>query len=229
LTDMSRRLAEVRGCRLCEASLPLGPKPILQYHPKARILIAGQAPGRRAHDSGIPFSDASGERLRGWLGVDRETFYDPKRIAILPMGFCYPGRGRAGDLPPRPECAEAWRKRLLSGLKQVRLTLVIGRYAVDWHLPDAVGRPLTEVIAGWERYWPKVLPMPHPSPRNQRWLRNNPWFEESVLPRLRKTIRELTDTSADSGGTAGGAPPPAAAPAPTCAASPRRSRTCPAG
>lgn len=193
---MSIRLDQVRSCRLCEAILPLGPKPILQYHSKARILIAGQTPGRRAHDSGIPFNDASGERLRNWLGVDQETFYDPRRIAILPMGFCYPGSGRAGDLPPRPECAEAWRKRLLSGLRHIQLTLVIGRYAVDWHLPDTAGRSLTEVIAEWERHWPKVLPMPHPSPRNQRWLRDNPWFEELVLPRLRIKFRELTDISA---------------------------------
>jgi uracil-DNA glycosylase len=185
------RLAEVRACRLCEADLPLGPKPILQWHPHARILIAGQAPGRRAHDSGVPFSDASGKRLRDWLGVDADTFYDPRRIALVPMGFCYPGSGRGGDLPPRPECAATWRKGLLRGLKQVQLTLLIGRYAVDWHLPGSAGRPLTELVADWEEHWPKVLPMPHPSPRNQRWLRDNPWFGERVLPRLKARVAQL--------------------------------------
>jgi len=187
----SMRLAEVRACRLCEAHLPLGSKPILQWHADARILIAGQAPGRRAHDSGIPFSDVSGERLRDWLGVDAKTFYDARRIALLPMGFCYPGSARGGDLPPRPECAQAWRTQLLRGLKRVELTLVIGRYAVDWHLPDAAGRSLTAVVAEWESHWPLILPMPHPSPRNQRWLRDNPWFSKQVLPMLKVRVAEL--------------------------------------
>jgi uracil-DNA glycosylase len=186
-----KRLAEVRACRLCEASLPLAPKPILQWHPDARILIAAQAPGRRAHDKGLPFSDPSGVRLRDWLGVDAQTFYDPRRIALVPMGFCYPGSGRNGDLPPRPECAKAWRAQLLSSLKRIKLTLVIGRYAADWHLPDAAKRPLTEVIAAWESHWPGVLPMPHPSPRNQRWLRDNPWFAERVLPLLKARVAQL--------------------------------------
>lgn len=184
-------LSEIRGCRLCEPGLPLGPRPILQWHPDARILIASQAPGRRAHDSGVPFSDASGERLRDWLGVDADTFYDQRRFAILPMGFCYPGSGRSGDLPPRPECAPAWRRRLLAGLENLQLTLAIGRYAIDWHLPDAARKSLTEVVAGWERDWPNVLPMPHPSPRNQRWLRDHPWFAERVLPRLKLRVAEL--------------------------------------
>lgn len=184
-------LSEIRGCRLCEPGLPLGPRPILQWHPDARILIASQAPGRRAHDNGVPFSDASGERLRDWLGVDADTFYDQRRFAILPMGFCYPGSGRSGDLPPRPECAAAWRQRLLAGLKNLQLTLAIGRYAIDWHLPNATGKSLTEVVAGWERDWPNILPMPHPSPRNQRWLRDHPWFGEQVLPRLKSRVAEL--------------------------------------
>lgn len=186
------RLAEVRACRLCEPHLPLGPKPLLQAHRDARILIAGQAPGRRAHETGVPFSDASGDRLREWLGVDAQTFYDPRRIAILPMGFCYPGSGPAGDLPPRPECAAAWRQQLLHGLKNLRLTLVIGRYAADWHLPHTRGKPLTAIVAEWQRHWPAVLPMPHPSPRNQRWLRENPWFADDVLPLLRARVAQLT-------------------------------------
>lgn len=184
-------LSEIRGCRLCEPGLPQDPRPILQWHPDARILIASQAPGRRAHDSGVPFSDASGERLRDWFGVDADTFYDQRRFAILPMGFCYPGSGRSGDLPPRPECAPAWRRRLLAGLGNLQLTLAIGRYAIDWHLPDAARKSLAEVVAGWERDWPNVLPMPHPSPRNQRWLRDHPWFAEQVLPRLKSRVAEL--------------------------------------
>lgn len=192
------RIADVRACRLCEAHLPLGPRPILQWHPGARILIAGQAPGRRAHESGIPFSDASGDRLRDWLGVDKATFYDPRRIAILPMGFCYPGSSQTGDLPPRPECAATWRRRLLAGLKDIQLTLVIGRYAADWHLPDSAGQPLTEIVSAWQQHWPEILPMPHPSPRNQRWLRENPWFARDVLPRLRTRVAKLLKDAAES-------------------------------
>lgn len=186
------RVAEIRACRLCEGNLPLGPRPILQIHREARILIAGQAPGRRAHESGIPFSDPSGDRLREWLGVSADTFYDRRKFAIVPMGFCYPGSSRGGDLPPRPECATTWRDRVLRDLRKVELTLVIGRYAVDWHLPNSVGKSMSHVVAGWECFWPKVLAMPHPSPRNQRWLRDNPWFTELVLPRLKKRVTELT-------------------------------------
>lgn len=190
------RVSEVRACRLCEPHLPLGPRPILQWHRDARILIAGQAPGRRAHESGIPFTDPSGDRLRKWLGVDDATFYDARKIAILPMGFCYPGTGRSGDLPPRPECAAAWRQPLLDGLKHLELTLVIGRYATDWHLPECSGRPLSDVVADWKLYWPKILPMPHPSPRNQRWLRERPWFERRVLPALKARVATLLKSEA---------------------------------
>ncbi|MGB8538024.1 MAG: uracil-DNA glycosylase family protein [Acidobacteriaceae bacterium] len=184
-------LRDVRACRLCEPHLPLGAAPVLQVGAQARILIAGQAPGRRAHESGVPFSDASGDRLRDWLGVDSETFYDSKKIAILPMGFCYPGSGPGGDAPPRPECAAAWRLRLLAQLRKVELTLVIGRYAADWHIAGAAGKRMVDIVADWERYWPRLLPAPHPSPRNQRWLRDNPWFTDHVVPLLRKRVREL--------------------------------------
>jgi uracil-DNA glycosylase len=185
------RVDDIRACRLCETELPLGPRPIFQFHPKARILIAGQAPGRRAHESGIPFSDPSGDRLREWLGIDKHTFYDSRKIAILPMGFCYPGSSKGGDLPPLPRCAATWRERLLGQLKNVELTLVIGRYAVDWHIPDSAGQRMTDVVAQWEHHWPSMLVMPHPSPRNQRWLRDNPWFAERLLPRLKKRVAEL--------------------------------------
>jgi uracil-DNA glycosylase len=168
----------------------LGPRPVLQMHTDARILIAGQAPGRRVHESGVPFDDPSGDRLREWLGVDRATFYDPRHFAILPMGFCYPGTGRGGDLPPRSECAPAWRAPLLAGLRDLRLTLVIGRYAQAYHLPQAAGG-VTEVVRAWRSFLPDHLPLPHPSPRNQMWVSRNPWFVKDVLPELRSRVRHV--------------------------------------
>lgn len=183
-------LKDVRACTAC-AGLPLGPRPIVQLHPKARILIAGQAPGVRAHNAGVPFDDPSGNRLRDWMGIDRETFYDASRIAILPMGFCYPGIGQGGDLPPRPLCAETWRDRLLGELQKIELTLVIGAYALDWHLPEASGGNVTTLVQEWRKYWPKLLPLPHPSPRNNRWLKTTPWFEAEVLPQLKKQVAKL--------------------------------------
>jgi len=187
MTSFLSLLTEVRACTICDAHLPLGPRPVLQLHPKARILIVGQGPGRKVHESGIPFDDASGNRLRKWLGVTREVFYDPKQLAILPMGFCYPGTGKTGDLPPRPECAPAWRERLLRSLRNLELTLVIGQYAQAYHLADARSL-LTENVRGWREYWPGTVPLPHPSPRNNIWLRRNPWFEAELLPVLRKRI-----------------------------------------
>jgi uracil-DNA glycosylase len=184
-------LAEVRGCQICAAHLPLGPRPVLQLDPRARVLIAGQAPGRRVHETGVPFQDASGERLRAWMGIDDAVFYDASRIAILPMGFCFPGTGRSGDLPPRPECAEAWRRKLLAYLPELELTLVIGSYAQEYHLAGAQKPTLTETVEAWREFWPARLPLPHPSPRNNLWLRRNPWFESDVLPRLRKRVDAL--------------------------------------
>jgi uracil-DNA glycosylase len=184
-------LAEVRGCQLCAAHLPLGARPVLQLDPRARVLIAGQAPGRRVHESGVPFQDASGVRLREWMGIDETIFYDASRIAILPMGFCYPGSGRSGDLPPRPECAETWRRKLLGCLPDLQLTLVIGSYAHAHHLGDAQKPTLTETVQAWREFWPAQLPLPHPSPRNNIWLRKNPWFASDVLPRLRERVGAL--------------------------------------
>jgi uracil-DNA glycosylase len=183
-------LTAVGGCHVCYG-LPLGPNPILQFHPQAKLLIAGQAPGRITHGKGIPFDDPSGDRLRNWLGIDRETFYDPQKIAILPMGFCFPGTGKSGDLPPRPECAEQWREQLLAQLPNIELSLLIGRYALDWHLPEQQKLPITAIVADWKSYWPTRLPLPHPSPRNNRWLKNNPWFEAEVIPTLQQRVAGL--------------------------------------
>lgn len=191
-------LTQVRACTLCAPYLPLGPRPVLQAHASARILIASQAPGRKVHLSGIPFDDASGERLRDWLGLSRETFYDPRQVAILPMGFCFPGTGRSGDLPPRPECAPAWRDALLARLPAIEFTLAIGRYAQAWHLP-AGGKPLTEVVRDWRAQWPHAVALPHPSPRNNVWLARNPWFERELVPRLQARVRQVLDASAPPG------------------------------
>ena len=182
---------QVRACTACAAHLPAGPRPVLQVHGKARILIAGQAPGRKVHESGVPFDDASGERLRLWMGVTTEQFYDATRIAILPMGFCYPGTGRSGDLPPRSECAPLWRQALLDQMPDIELTLVIGEYAQRWHLPDAASAKVTQTVADWRRHWPRVLPMPHPSPRNNIWLKLNPWFVADVVPALQVRVAAL--------------------------------------
>ncbi len=193
----SELMDSVRQCRICEPLLPLGPRPVLQLDPGARILIAGQAPGRQVHTTGVPFDDASGDRLRDWLGVSRDTFYDPTKVAILPMGFCYPGTGKSGDLPPRPECAETWRHQLFQQLGQLRLTLVIGQYAHTWHLPEKK-KNLTETVRAWREYGPHVIPLPHPSPRNNIWLKKNPWFGKLLLPDLRRSVREALGRSRGS-------------------------------
>ena len=185
-------LYEVRSCTLCSEHLPLGPRPVLQLHPDAKILVAGQAPGRKVHESGVPFSDASGDRLRDWLGLDSETFYDSQQVAILPMGFCFPGTGKSGDLPPRPECATQWRGDLLGLLPNLRLTVVIGQYAQGYHLPNA-SKSVTATVQNWREHWPGVVPLPHPSPRNNLWLRRNPWFASELLPALRILITEVLE------------------------------------
>ncbi len=184
-------LKEIRGCTLCAEHLPLGPRPVLQASRQAKILVVGQAPGTAVHKSGIPFDDPSGDRLRGWMGVTPEQFYDASKIALVPMGFCYPGRGKGGDLPPRPECAKTWRAGLMAQLKNVELTLIIGRYAIDWHLNPPKSQTLTKTVHNWGEYWPRQLPLPHPSPRNTLWLKKNPWVEAEIIPRLQKRVAAL--------------------------------------
>ena len=188
---LSKLLTEVRACTTCAPHLPLGPRPVLQADARARILIAGQAPGSKVHASGVPFDDASGERLRRWMGLSREEFYDPTLVAILPMGFCYPGTGSSGDLPPRKECAPPWRAQLLGAMPRIELTLVIGQYAMAWHLPGEAPKNLTETVRTWQQHWPAVLPLPHPSPRNNIWLKANPWFELDVVPAMQARVRAL--------------------------------------
>jgi len=184
-------IEQVSKCVICEPHLPLGARPVIQFNPNARILIAGQAPGIKVHETGVPFNDASGNRLREWLGLTRDEFYDANNIAILPMGFCYPGRGKSGDLPPRKECAPAWREQLLATLPNIELTIVLGKYAQAYHLPETKKMPLTELVKSWREYWPKYLVLPHPSPRNNIWLKKNPWFEQTVLPELGKRIATI--------------------------------------
>jgi uracil-DNA glycosylase len=184
---MESLLREVRACRLCEAHLPLGPRPVVQLGGGARILIIGQAPGTRVHNTGIPWNDPSGDTLRRWLEVGREQFYDPELFAIMPMGFCYPGKGKSGDLPPRPECAPTWHQRILDALPHIELTLLIGQYAQRYYLGNRYPT-LTETVRHWREFAPTQLPLPHPSPRNRRWLRDNPWFEQEELPALRERV-----------------------------------------
>lgn len=181
-------LREVRACRLCEAVLPRGPRPVLQASATSRVLIVGQAPGTRVHESGIPWNDASGRRLRDWLHVDEATFYDAARVAILPMGLCYPGRAGSGDAPPRPECRRTWHPRLLPMLPDVALTLLIGQYAQAYFLEGARKESLTATVRAWRDYLPRHLPLPHPSPRNVAWFKANAWFEADVLPALRERV-----------------------------------------
>lgn len=183
-------LQQVRACTACGPHFPHAPRPVLQADQRARILIAAQAPGRKVHASGVPFDDASGARLRDWLGLARETFYDPATIAIAPMSFCFPGTANGADLPPRPECAARWRRPLLALLPGIELTLVIGAYALRWHLPEAP-RSVTAVMRAWRQRWPQTVPLPHPSPRNNRWLKANPWFEQDVLPALRVRVQDI--------------------------------------
>ncbi len=186
-------LEDIRACRLCAAALPCGPRPVIRAGPEARLLIIGQAPGRRVHASGVPWDDASGERLREWMAVDRSVFYDTRRIAIMPMGLCYPGRDRhGGDRPPRPECAPLWHERVLAHLPAVELTLLIGRYAQGRYLPPARRTSMTRTVAAWRDHLPSFLPLPHPSWRNTSWLRRHPWFASDVLPELRRRTAALT-------------------------------------
>lgn len=189
MSGLTKLLTEIRGCRECEAHLPLGPRPILVAHRQAKILIIGQAPGLRVHQSGVPWDDPSGDRLRDWMGISSEDFYDDTKVALVPMGFCYPGTGKTGDLPPRKECAPLWHERLLATLESVRLTLVIGRYAQQSQFGQHNKPTLTQTVQAWKEFTPAAVPLPHPSPRNNRWLKRNPWFSSEVLPYLRHRIK----------------------------------------
>ncbi|EGQ9832905.1 uracil-DNA glycosylase family protein [Vibrio vulnificus] len=187
-------LTQIRACQVCASALPLGANPVVQAHSEAKILIIGQAPGTKVHHSSIPWNDASGNRLRAWLDIEKPTFYDPKQIAIMPMGFCYPGRGQSGDLPPRKECAPLWHEALLKHLPNIELTLLIGQYAQNRYLSNKP-KTLTETVQNWQAWLPDYLPLPHPSPRNTLWLRKNPWFEEQTVPYLRQQVRQLLSPS----------------------------------
>jgi uracil-DNA glycosylase len=185
--------SDIRNCKLCEPQLPYGARPVIQVNANARILIAGQAPGRRVHASGIPFDDPSGERLRNWMGVTPEQFYNPQLFAIVPMGFCYPGTGKSGDLPPRLECVATWREKLLQQLPNIQTTLVIGKYAHDYHFGNH-SHSVTALVADWHSHWPSRVPLPHPSPRNNIWLKKNPWFETELVPLIQIRIKEILAT-----------------------------------
>jgi uracil-DNA glycosylase len=185
--ELAALVQEIRACRVCAAHLPHGPRPILRVHEGARILIAGQAPGRLVHETGLPFNDPSGDRLRAWMGIERETFYDQTKVAVAAMGFCYPGTVAGADLPPRRECAPLWRPRLLPLLQNVRLTLLVGTYAQRYHLRTGAAT-LTETVRSWRTCGDAHLPLPHPSWRNTGWLKRNPWFEAELIPDLRARV-----------------------------------------
>ena len=185
-------LAEIRACRACAHELPHEPRPVVFVRPSTRLLICGQAPGRRVHESGLPFTDASGDRLRDWMGVDRETFYGDPRLGVAAMAFCYPGTApKGGDYPPPKRCAALWRRRLLENLPEVELTLLVGWHAQLWALGDRAGATMTETVEHWRAYAPALLPMPHPSWRNTAWLKRNPWFEAEVTPYLRARVAAI--------------------------------------
>ena len=187
--ELEALLAKVRNCHECADHLPYSPRPVLTADVNSPILIIGQAPGRRVQKSGIPWDDPSGDRLRTWMGVDSATFYDKSLISIIPMGFCYPGTGKSGDLPPRPECAKLWHSTLMTMLTSLKLTLLVGNYAQRHYLAeDRKKATLTKTVANWKKYCPKYLPLPHPSPRNNLWLRRNPWFVDEVVPYLRQRV-----------------------------------------
>lgn len=185
---MHNLLKEIRSCMVCKTLLPNTPRPIVQASTTSKIVIIGQAPGQKAQNSGIPWDDASGNNLREWLGVSKETFYDEKIFALIPMGFCFPGTGKSGDLPPRPECATLWHQQLLESMKEVKLTLLIGQYAQNYYLKNNSKRTLTDTVKNYYEYLPDFLPLPHPSPRNNIWQKKNSWFKESVIPTLQDII-----------------------------------------
>ncbi len=190
MTALNEILTEIKHCRICEPELALGANPVIQVSESAKILIIGQAPGTRVHKTSVPWNDPSGDRLRDWLQLEKSQFYDPTKIAIMPMGLCYPGKGKSGDLPPRKECAPKWHASVMAHLPNIELTLLIGMYAQNYYLKDKP-KTLTETVRKWQQWTPNYLPLPHPSPRNTLWLRKNPWFEAEVVPYAAKEVRRL--------------------------------------
>jgi len=190
---MDQLLSDIRACTICVPDLPAGPNPVLAAHLKSKIAVIGQAPGRIVHETGIPWDDKSGERLRDWLGVTTEQFYDPKILALIPMGFCFPGTGKSGDLPPRPECAPTWHQQLFDQMKDLEVILLIGSYAQGYYLQKKKKRTLTETVRSFRDYLPQYLVLPHPSPRNNIWLKKNPWFAEELLPELRQRVAKVVN------------------------------------
>ncbi|MEQ9375959.1 MAG: uracil-DNA glycosylase family protein [Imperialibacter sp.] len=188
---MDKLLNDIRACSLCKEHLPYVPRPIIQAGSSARIVIIGQAPGMKVQQSGIPWDDVSGDNLRSWLGIDRETFYNGKLLTLMPMGFCYPGTGKSGDLPPRPECAPLWHQPVIASMPEVQLTLLIGQYAQAYYLKQRCKNTLTETVRNYQTYLPDYLPLPHPSPRNNIWQKKNSWFREDVLPALQSIVLPL--------------------------------------
>ncbi|WP_417872343.1 uracil-DNA glycosylase family protein [Xanthomarina gelatinilytica] len=190
---MKNLLKDIRQCTICEAHLPLGSRPIVSAHKDSKIVIIGQAPGTSVHKTGIPWDDPSGKQLRNWLNVTENIFYDETKIALVPMGFCYPGKGKSGDLPPRPECAPQWHQKLLDQMPNLQLVILIGMYSQKYYLKEKAKRTLTETVAEYKTYLPNYFPLPHPSPRNRFWLTKNPWFEKEVIPELQEKVSQILE------------------------------------
>ncbi len=188
---MENLLKQISNCTECARFLELGPRPVMAAHPESRIMIIGQAPGLAVHKSGVPWDDKSGDNLRGWLGITKQDFYNPAKVGILPMGFCYPGKGSSGDLPPRKECAPLWHDKVWDHVKEVRLTLLIGKYAQDYYLQGRIRSSLTDTVRNYREYLPHYFVLPHPSPRNNIWQAKNPWFREELIPELQGMVREI--------------------------------------
>ena len=195
---MERLLSEIRSCQVCKSQLPLGPRPVVAAHPNSRIVIIGQAPGTKVHQTGIPWDDPSGKQLRSWLNILDSVFYDESKIALMPMGFCYPGRGKGGDLPPRPECAPLWHNALLTSMPSLELIILIGTYSQKYYLGNTAKATLTETVKGYQEYLPKYFPLPHPSPRNRFWQSKNPWFGQEVVPVLQERVAHILELNRSS-------------------------------